>query len=241
MARYFDGTGDYLYRNAAVKAAAPLTVACQYYNTNVAASVNIIGIGDNSAWSYFVLWYNTAGDTINWAASSANNPASATTTTNISANTWHHICGVEASSTSRAVYLDGGNKGTNATSRTPGGLDVTAIGGLILPNTYVMPGRLAEVAVWNVALSDSEVAQLALGLCPLLMRPGDLLAYWPLGGIYGRHINDLVGGYHLTSVGDVAWADHPTKIWYPNSGIVVPWAAAAAPTGNRRRRLLLAG
>ena len=40
--------------------------------------------------------------------------APANTSTSYSANTWHHACGVWIASNSRAVYLDGGGKGTSA-------------------------------------------------------------------------------------------------------------------------------
>jgi hypothetical protein len=38
------------------------------------------------------------------------------------------------------------------------------------------------VGIWNVALSDQEVASLAGGVHPTRMRPGALVAYWPLWG-----------------------------------------------------------
>ena len=55
------------------------------------------------------------------------------------------------------------------------------------------------------------------------------LAYWPLGGIYGRHDKDLVGDYDMTAVNTPSWIAHPTKLWYPNSGTIL---TAPPVTGN---------
>ncbi len=41
-------------------------------------------------------------------------------------------------------------------------------------------GDVAEVASWAVALSAPEIASLAKGFSPLLVRPASLKAYWPL-------------------------------------------------------------
>jgi hypothetical protein len=38
------------------------------------------------------------------------------------------------------------------------------------------------VALWNIALSDADVASLALGIHPFLVHPSALVAYWPLMG-----------------------------------------------------------
>ena len=54
-------------------------------------------------------------------------------------------------------------------------------------------GSLAEAAIWNAALSDAEVAALATGVSPLLVRPGSLVFYAPLA----RDLLDRVGGLQL--------------------------------------------
>jgi len=44
----------------------------------------------------------------------------------------------------------------------------------------VFDGLVAEVAVWNVVLDDSEIAALAQGVSPLLIRSTALVEYWPV-------------------------------------------------------------
>jgi hypothetical protein len=45
------------------------------------------------------------------------------------------------------------------------------------------PGRLAEVAIWNLDLTASEAAALAQGVIPYRIRPSALQGYWPLWGL----------------------------------------------------------
>jgi hypothetical protein len=125
-------------------------------------------------------------------------------------NTWHHACGVFAGQTSRSVYLDAAGKQTGTVDVPLSDYNVTNIGvlgsGAILGNYW--DGDLAHAAIWNVALTDAEVASLAIGFSPLFVRPQNLLAYWPLL----RSDNDIVGGYHMTAFNGPTWIDQPPII-----------------------------
>jgi hypothetical protein len=78
-----------------------------------------------------------------------------------------------------------------------------------------------------VALSASDVAILAAGVCPLLVRPEALLAYWPLWGIYSPE-TDLVGGFGMTVTG-TSVIDQPATIQpVGRAKLVLPGAAVAA-------------
>lgn len=95
-----------------------------------------------------------------------------------STGTWYSLVGVFASSTSRTVYLDGVAATTNTTSATPTGTTTFSVGG----RAGVLPfsGSLADVALWNVALSADDINALAAGVSPLLIRPDALVHYLPL-------------------------------------------------------------
>src|ERR1700741_5384202 len=92
-------------------------------------------------------------------------------------------CGVWSASKSRSAYFNGGGKATNSATQTPSGINATAIGAFLdtSPDRY-HAGMVAEAAIWNVALTDAEVAVLAAAISPLAVRPGSLVAYWPLIG-----------------------------------------------------------
>ena len=69
------------------------------------------------------------------AASSAFNATAGGSMTN---NTWNHVLAVGTSATSRDIYLNGGNKGSNATNTTPVGADRITLGrmGDTTPSDY---------------------------------------------------------------------------------------------------------
>jgi hypothetical protein len=68
-------------------------------------------------------------------------------------------------------------------------------------------GRLAEVAVWDVALNADEITALARGYRPSLIRPDKLLWYIPLV----REIQDVRSGLTITNAA-TAVAIHPRRI-----------------------------
>lgn len=126
-----------------------------------------------------------AGDPFEfWALAGPGNAAQ--TTAGGKLNQWHHVVGIEAASNDRRIYLDGGNKGTNATSRIPSTPNRTSIGRLgdATPSEW-WSGLIGPVAIWNVVLSELEVRRLARGTPAHLVRGGNLVGYWPLPPIKG--------------------------------------------------------
>jgi len=124
-------------------------------------------------------------------------------------NSWQHCACTFVSTTSRAVFLNGA-KFTNAVSATaPSGVNDVALGAMynISPDKLFFTGRMAEAAIWNVALSDDEIISLSRKFSPALVRPTALAAYWPLMGAVSPE-PDLKGGYPLTITGSVPKADH---------------------------------
>lgn len=143
---------------------------------------------------------------------------------NYTTDVWQHACAVFAGAQERHLYLNGGNKASNTTDSQPwnAGLDETFIGAdrMSANPFWWISGHIAEAAIWNLALIEAEVAALAKGFSPLLIRPDRLVAYWPLI----RGINDRVGGYNMTASGTTV-SEHP-RVIYP-SGIIVPSFAPA--------------
>lgn len=137
----------------------------------------------------------------------------AATSTGYTANTWHHICAVWVSTTERHVYIDGGSKGTNVVSSDPWGLDKEAVGATYRGDN---PGdkadaRVAELAVYDAALSDADVEELAQLICPLSVRPDDIARYSPF---HDLSYNDWVMTDTWTPVNGPTAEDGP-PIFYP--------------------------
>ena len=211
MARNFNSVNPDFLRGSAVVTAAPFSVSVWARCTDESNDRGVWYIGrSGSTNDFWAMRFNDTGSghTIRYRVSNggATNVETAATWT---LNEWHHIGVVEAASDDRRLYLDGGNKVTNSTSRTPnGGIDRTSVGRFddVTPdNNY--DGDIAHFAVWNVALTDAEMATLAAGISPLRVRRGALIAYWPLGGQSPEP--DIVGGLGLTLNGTPAQAEEP--------------------------------
>lgn len=85
-----------------------------------------------------------------------------------------------------------------------------------------------------MALNTSEIAALAKGLSPLLIRPTSLVFYLPLVRDADR---DVVGGLALTAFNVPTVGDH-TKIFNPAPRVF--WNVPAA-AGGRTRPMLVTG
>jgi hypothetical protein len=216
-------------------------MACWFRSDDTTINQTLMCISDTGTdVNYFRLsaMGASAGDPVR-ADTTATTTGDADTTTGFSANTWHHACGVFAGTADRRAFIDGGSKGTDVVNEVPTGLDTTAIGRLarLTPAGYTS-GRIAEAAIWDVALSDVEVALLAKGYSPLFVRPASLTLYAPLLGNYSPEI-DLIGARSLTVTGATK-ADHPRVFMPPPPLVLVdPAAGAVAPSSSAANLLLL--
>lgn len=138
----------------------------------------------------------------------------ASSTTNWGAGTWQHFAAVFTSDSLRSVFLNGSSKGSNTDVITPVSADEFILGvrRRTSPIGY-FPGRLCHVAVWNVALSDEEIAQLNVERVPLGVRPGSIIAYWTLIS----DGQDSVGSFDLTGSGSPTYDPADNDV-YPMVG-----------------------
>ena len=218
MARLFDdGSNEYLELASAIMTVTPLSMACWFYSDDDTVTQALMGIGDGDAGTYdgFLIVADGAfaGDPLDAIVLVNQTPFTAVSSVGYSTNTWHHACGVFASSTSRTIYLDGGNSGTEVTLATPAGVDTTAIGRLPGFAAWEVSGRVAEAAMWNVALTAADAVVLAAGYSPLFVRPQNLVAYWSL---IRDEDQDRVGGFDMTAFNTPSIAPH-VPIRYPSA------------------------
>jgi len=214
----FNGSSQYLSATDAAVTAAPLTLAIWFRATNTTTNGALLQIANTANTNRFLLYAGgaTAGDPVVGTI----NTTTFETTTSFSSSVWQHACATFTSSTSRAVYLNGSGKQTNTSNVTPAGITTTEIGARTnsgTPGLY-FNGQVAMAAIWNIALSDEEVAALCpidpittaiTPVSPLLhSRAGNLVRYWPLLG----DLRDLLGGIPLTPHNSPPLADHPTPL-----------------------------
>lgn len=140
---------------------------------------------------------------------------------------WRHVCGVAHSTSDFRAFLDGTGKGTNTTTvGTRTAENKTRVGRFGNATDY-FDGLIAWVTLWDVALSDAQVAQLALGLHPFSMVPQSITHLWPLYGDSSPEI-DIVGSVNLTVNGAIKGSEHK-HLFFPSAQILqFPSAAAAS-------------
>jgi hypothetical protein len=216
MAYNFSGTNQYLQVGSAVVTSTPLTMACWFNCDSAGPSsclVSVTNSGNAGGLTRFALFArgNVAGDPVTAIASDTSSNGIADTTAGYIVGKWHHGCAVFTSTTSRSVYIDGGSSATNTTSITPTLLDRTNIGVQFLQNaggasgTSFTDGLIAEVGIWNAALTAAEIASLAKGMTCDKVRPESLVFYAPLV----RDLQDISGGLTITNNNAATVATHP--------------------------------
>lgn len=197
MAYKFNGTNQYLTVASAPVTAAPLTIAAWFRKASTATKNGIFLRGSTSNGIGFYFTTQLRGYTI--AGSGADFPV----TQNYSTNTWTHACLVEASTTSRTIYQNAGNSGTNTLSRVPVGINSFNIA--TFSGSTNFDGQFAEIGIWSAALTQAEVASLAAGMTCDKVRPQNLVFYAPLV----RDLIDAKGGLTITNNNGATVADHP--------------------------------
>jgi hypothetical protein len=131
----------------------------------------------------------------------------------VSTGVWTHIAA--SGGASGSWCYNNGVKGGNGFSTTvPDTGDALQIG----PS---FDGRIAHAAIWSGYLSDDDHVALARGFSPMLVKPDQLLGYWP---IYGNDSPepDLVNGRSMTVTGSPAKSDARPPIIMPREAIYLP-------------------
>lgn len=247
MARSFvAANSDYLSRSGAIFSAYPFTFACWTAPTGTGG--NIFSVGNTSSDSYYFRLI-AAADNLSFSVGALSegfvnygSPA-----TGVLSGEWRHVAVVAGSSTSRSTWYGGAQIGSSASPATyPTGLNVTALGTLYrTTRTTHLTGAIAHAAFWSASLSSAEIASLATGTSPLLIRPASLIEYWPLRGLAcDAPEPGVYSGRNLSVVG-TSWARDPSPVWSPSlrvhdgqpwysplpGGGAIPSTAAGQPVG----------
>lgn len=221
MARTGWSAANFLRSATAPVTAAPLTIAVWFNIDSAAATRELVGLFNSASAAVrncFDITLVTARNlTARTGAAAAN--VSVTTSTAYTLGTWGHACYVTSSASSRAIYLNGGGKGTDVSSATPSGVNRWSVGlqdNTAANNPLTTASLMAEAAVWSAALGDDEVAMLAAGVPAFMVRPSALVAYAPILGAYSPEI-ELVGRNELVIQGTLTAGAHPPIFGYPRS------------------------
>lgn len=194
------GVSNYLQRLSQVIDTYPFIVAAWANRASTSGNRTIVHIGTGTASDQrrAQLRINTA-NTINAANFDTVTFDQATSSTTSSQNTWFLAGGEYISTTSRAALLNGGGRGTNASSINPSSSDRIYVGALAVGNeTMGSTDGIAEISLWDAAGMTSGNMDSLLGKLfnggaggaggnPVLINAessqpwtGKLSAYWPL-------------------------------------------------------------
>ena len=154
------------------------------------------------------------GDNVNNVTISANNANRRNATVQVPTGQWSFVAG--GSDSSNAFTYCNGTIETNFAALVSGTAtdQVFQIGARDLTPAGFMDGRIAEVGVWNVKLTQAELDSLNSGLSFLFVRPSALQHYMRLFNT--GTISDIVGGLVGTANNSPTNTAHPSIIYPPS-------------------------
>lgn len=149
-----------------------------------------------------------SGAVVNVGSSdSVGTTASVNSSSTFTNGSWSHAAAVYSSNSSRTAYCNGGGAQTNTSliNSSPG-FDSVFIGARFNPSLGgFFSGDLAEIGIWNAALTAAEVASLARGMTCDKVLPQNLVFYAPLV----RDLIDAKGGLTITNNNGATISNHP--------------------------------
>lgn len=232
MARSFDGVTQRFERAGAPFTTQPATIAA-WAKSSVAIPAVFQAIclvhRTSSAAHYFGLYFST-GKALVADYNDGGGSGASTSSGTYTVDTWHACAAVFASNASRTSYLDGVASTTNTTSLSDPGstVDYVSAGYWQGGGVGYITGALAELAIWDVALTAAEVTSHALGVSPRLIRPGNLIRYVPFRKPSGD-AEEWMEGLELTANGTPGASDHPRLLAPRGQGVGLGLAFVGGP------------
>ncbi len=136
---------------------------------------------------------------------------------------WHHVAVSRRSSADLALYVDGERRASCEGTGVPSsnnfqdlsiGCTFGIIGpppGGVEPPTWFFPGQIDEPAMWNVALTQAEIAEIhRVGVDP---RSSGLVGYWDFEEGAGQSVADLSPARNHGFLGDKSDPDSADPLW----------------------------
>lgn len=197
----FDGLDDYVDVSgvaSSLNSASAFTVSL-WYNTS-SSNVGLISGGTSSTNGFWLARYSSSTLYFNVRNGGATFLTASVTNAN---NTWHHVAAICDGSSSK-VYLNGSLITTGTLpSLSSTGANGTAVGYITPLGANYLLGNIDEVAIWDSALSVSDVASLrdTSGSNPVPANISSLspIGWWRMGD--GDDVGDGSGNPDGTVVG----------------------------------------
>jgi hypothetical protein len=198
-------SNQYLVTSSAPVTSTPLTMACWAVKDTGGATRTLISLGNSAS---ATIRFNLASSDAALVVAVATDPSIGGTsqTGTPATGTSFHAAGVFSSSGFRLAYANGVAGTANTNNVTPTGIDRIGIGARVRSGIDLYhDGLMAEVGIWDVALTAAEIASLAAGVTCDKVRPQSLRFYAPLI----RDLQDVRDGLTITNTNSATVADHP--------------------------------
>ena len=183
--RFLRSSSQSVYSVSAIPALSyPIIVSLEFQPNDLTAEQVILSICDDDGDDYHAIVFDAATATkrIKARTRASGTSSDATSTLAIGSTDPVRVLAIWESDSSRSIYVNGDNLGTNTDTRSPSGLDKIQISGRNA--TLYASADVAEVAIWSATtLTTAELGELNIGVHPLLVSPGTLAIYTPLGAI----------------------------------------------------------
>jgi hypothetical protein len=209
MSRGAFSTINYFSRSDAGITSEPITMACWFYPvslTNHMGLINIAAAAPGSGYSLSVRGA-TAGDPVGAMKDTSTTGIATASGPNGTVNTWFHAAGVFNFSNSRFAYFNGTAGSENTTNVVDPASAYQSIGvrkyntGPTIDQSF--QGYIAEVGIWTVALSGTEISSLASGIRPPQIQRANLVRYWRVNETSGNLIDLSGNAATMTEIGTV--------------------------------------
>jgi hypothetical protein len=214
MSFLFDGTNDNLTGTLTSTYADPVTIACFIKVTNhpVAQDVFVI-LGNSSSSNNDSYNIRSAGTDDSWSAQSTDSVAATNAATVASINidgVWAGVVGVFSSNTLRDVYVQSlANTATDNNNLVVADVLQFIRCGEGMAGGQDFVGRIAELAIWNVALSNASITSYMAGTAASGIEAANLIEYVSMSTNSLLNLGTDAGG-DLTAGGNAVFdADHP--------------------------------
>jgi hypothetical protein len=199
----FDGVDDFALALSGLEINSyPMTIGVVFMAQDSIATMVLAGLFDDSEVSgYHVMQYQSSDD-VAYRASQTGTGNSVSSTGAGAEDIWQTGVIVGVSAVSRSVFRDGGAKASTTTSRTWNtNIDSIGVGAFTndTPGEY-FDGWIGYVFIWNVDLSDAEVADFHNGILP---QEDNLVHVFDFTSDQGNTIQDLINDADLTVNGAV--------------------------------------
>lgn len=218
MSRDIPGaSGNYLSVSdvAAIDITGTALTVCCWINLDVNNATQDVVAKYGSSPLQYLLRINNSGQLSVFIGDGGNDNAVGGTT--IGTGSWKHVALRKNGTGAGALkgYLNGVEEATATSNRSIADTSNPLTFGAAGDDTDQVNGRIAEVAIWNIALSPAEIAQIAAGKSPLSIQPANLKGYWPLYGNVSPETDLSGSGNNATIVGTVPAGTDPDLVNNP--------------------------